>query len=244
MRGPDGVDYHNRIVFLEVLKPQRLAYRYDPEAGSEPVTFEVTVTFAAEGCKTRLTMRMLFPSAAVREHVVAKYGAVEGAWQTLARLEAHLPAMVVQELVTTRIFDAPRELVFRAWTERDRLQRWWGPRGFTNPRCDVDVRPGGAIRIDMRGPDGTVYPMIGTFQEVAPPERLVFASSAIDGHGEPLFEVLNVVSFEEVGAKTALTLRAIVTRTTERAARHLGGMNQGWSQSLDRLGEELLDHAV
>jgi uncharacterized protein YndB with AHSA1/START domain len=66
-----------------------------------------------------------------------------------------------QELVLTRVFDAPRELVFKVWTDPKHLARWWGPRGFTNPVCELDLRPGGAILIHMRGPDGTVYPMTG-----------------------------------------------------------------------------------
>lgn len=86
MHGPDGRDYRNRIVFLEVVKPERLVYKHDPEKGSEPVTFEVTVTFAEQDGQTRLTMRMLFPSAAARQHVAEKYRAVEGAQQTLERL--------------------------------------------------------------------------------------------------------------------------------------------------------------
>jgi Activator of Hsp90 ATPase homolog 1-like protein len=69
-----------------------------------------------------------------------------------------------QELVLTRVFDAPRELVFKAWTDPKCVAQWWRPRGFTNPVCEVDVRPGGAIRIHMRGPDGTVYPMTGVYQ--------------------------------------------------------------------------------
>src|SRR5580704_5217678 len=75
MRGPDGVDYKNRIVFLEVVKPERLVFKHEPDEESEPVGHETTVTFAEEGAKTRLTMRMLFPSTAAREHVVKKYGA-------------------------------------------------------------------------------------------------------------------------------------------------------------------------
>jgi uncharacterized protein YndB with AHSA1/START domain len=90
MHGPDGRDYNNRIVFLEVVKPERLIYKHDPEKRSEPVSFQVTVTFAEEDCKTRVTMQMLFPSHAAREFVVKTYGAVEGAHQTLARLAEHL----------------------------------------------------------------------------------------------------------------------------------------------------------
>ena len=155
MRGPDGKDYHNRIVFLDVVKPERLVYKHEPEKGSEPVNFEVSVAFADEGPKTRLTMRMLFPSTDVREQVVKKYGAVEGLNQTLGRLEEKITgigAAMKKKLKITRIFDAPRDLLFKAWTERDRLQRWWGPGGFTNPVCEIDPRPGGAIRIHMRSP--------------------------------------------------------------------------------------------
>ena len=95
MHGPDGIDYKNKIVFLEVVKPERLVYKHEPEKGSEPVNFEVTVIFAEESGKTRLTMRMVFPSAAARDHVVQKYGAIEGAKQTLERLAGLLAKMTV-----------------------------------------------------------------------------------------------------------------------------------------------------
>jgi uncharacterized protein YndB with AHSA1/START domain len=93
MHGPDGVDYKNRIVYLEVAKPERLVYKHDPEEGSEPVNHQVTMTFVEEGDKTRLTMHMLFRSAAAREYVVKKHRAIEGANQTLERLAEHLPQM-------------------------------------------------------------------------------------------------------------------------------------------------------
>ena len=70
------------------------------------------------------------------------------------------------EMELTRTFNSPRELVWRAWTEADNLQQWWGPQHFTNPRCEIDLRPGGRIHIDMRAPDGTVYPMGGTVDGV------------------------------------------------------------------------------
>ena len=74
-----------------------------------------------------------------------------------------------RELLFTRVLDAPCALAFEAWSKAEHLARWWGPRGFTNPRCEIDVRPGGAIAIDMRGPDGSVYPMRGLFREIVPP---------------------------------------------------------------------------
>lgn len=90
MHGPDGVDYPNRIVFLEVVRPERLVYEHRPEPGTEPVRFTVTVTFAERGGTTDVTMRMRFPSAAARAHVVRKYRADQGATQTLERLAEHL----------------------------------------------------------------------------------------------------------------------------------------------------------
>jgi len=144
-----------------------------------------------------------------------------------------------RELVLTRVFDAPRELVFKAWTDPKQVAQWWGPHGFTNPVCDLDVRPGGAIRIHMRGPDGTVYPMTGVYQEVVEPERLVFTSAALDADGNPMFEVLTTVTFAEQGGKTKQIMRARVINTTAQAAPYIAGMEQGWTQSLERLAESL-----
>ena len=143
-----------------------------------------------------------------------------------------------RELTLIRTFDAPRELVFRAWTDPSLVAAWWGPRGFTNPVCEVDARPGGAIRIHMRGPDDTVYPMTGHFEEVVPPERLVFISAAIgEDPQNPILENRNTVTFAELGRKTQVTLQVVVLKATEAAAGPLAGMEAGWSQSLEKLGE-------
>ncbi len=139
------------------------------------------------------------------------------------------------ELVLTCLFNAPRELVFKVWTDPKHVAQWWGPRGFTNPLCELDLRPGGAILIHMRSPDGIVYPMTGVFQEVVPPERLVFTSAALDSDGNPMFEVLTTVTFAEEGGKTKQILRARVIKKTAQAAPYLAGMEQGWTQSLERL---------
>ncbi|MGC1620401.1 MAG: SRPBCC domain-containing protein [Candidatus Acidiferrum sp.] len=149
-----------------------------------------------------------------------------------------------QELFLTRILGAPRNLVFKAWTDKEHVARWWGPRGFTNPVCELDFRPGGLIRIDMRGPDGVVYPMKGVFHEIVEPERLVFTSTALeDEHGKSLFEILNTITFEDFHGITKLTLHAkLVTRDinmTSQMAAALAGMEQGWSESLYRLADHL-----
>lgn len=150
--------------------------------------------------------------------------------------------MMKREVVLTRVFDAPRALVFKAWTDPKHMAQWWGPRGFTNPVCEIDARPNGAIRIDMTGPDGVVYPMTGNFREVVAPERLVFMAVARDKDGTALLESLTMVTFEERGGKTKLTVKASAVGLVPFAPQMLAGMQEGWSQSLDRLGE-LVDQA-
>lgn len=94
------------------------------------------------------------------------------------------------ELVLTREFDAPRALVFRAWTEPRRAARWWGPQGFTRVSCRMDARPGGAYRLAMRGPDGVVRTKRGVYREVTP-ERIVF-SYAWDDSGVAASELRHI----------------------------------------------------
>jgi len=141
-----------------------------------------------------------------------------------------------RELHLERIFDAPRTLVFQAWTDPLRLAQWWGPKGFTNPVCEIDVRPGGLWRIDMRAPDGQVFPMGGRFVRIDEPSELVFlAFGHLDAEGNASFEVENTVSFEDLGNRTRLKLKAVFTKARPEVKAALDGMEQGWSQSLDRL---------
>jgi len=144
------------------------------------------------------------------------------------------------ELELTRVLDAPREQVFRAWTESRRLAAWWGPDGFTNPICEVDARPGGALRIEMHAPDGTVYPMSGEFRAIEQPGRLEFISAALDKKNKPLFEVLTTVTCVGKNGKTTQTLHVrVVKKYAAIADQHLAGMEQGWTQSLQRLARYL-----
>ncbi|HEY4417665.1 MAG TPA: SRPBCC family protein [Verrucomicrobiae bacterium] len=140
-----------------------------------------------------------------------------------------------QEIVITRVFDAPRALVFKAWTDPKHLAQWWGPRGFTNPRCELDVRPGGLIRIDMQAPNGTIYPMTGVYLEIIEPERLTYTSGALDEKGHQLFEFLHAVTFAERNGKTTLTITSRIVKTTAEAAKYIGGFEAGMTQSLEKL---------
>jgi uncharacterized protein YndB with AHSA1/START domain len=144
-----------------------------------------------------------------------------------------------RELVLTRVFDAPRSLVFKAWTVSEHLAQWWGPRGFTNPVCEVDPRPGGKIRIVMRAHYGVDHPMIGVFQEVVEPERIVFTNIAVDGDGNTVLEGLTTVTFDEHDGKTTLTLKTRAVAVVAHAAEFLKGMDAGWTQSIDKLEEYL-----
>jgi len=147
-----------------------------------------------------------------------------------------VPAPIAEtEVVLTRVFDAPRALVFKIWTEAHHLAKWWGPRDFTNPVCELDVRVGGRIFIEMHAPDGTVYPMTGRFWEVVKPERLVFAAIAEDRDGQALLEGLITVTFEEEGEKTRLTVREKAAALQPAAAAMIARMETGWAQSLYRL---------
>jgi uncharacterized protein YndB with AHSA1/START domain/DNA-binding transcriptional ArsR family regulator len=156
-----------------------------------------------------------------------------------------------REFVITRIFDAPRELVFKAWTDPKLMARWWGPHHFTNPVCELDARPGCAWRIVMRGPDGADHPAQGLYREVAAPQRLVWTidhSQLSDqwhdlvnptrdkSKGKPAYEVISTVTFDERDGKTTLTIRNQFESPAIRDAFLKIGMTDGWSQSLERLG--------
>jgi uncharacterized protein YndB with AHSA1/START domain len=136
-----------------------------------------------------------------------------------------------------RIYDAPRELVWKTWTDPAHLAQWFGPRGFTSSVPELDVRVGGNLRIVMHGPDGNDYPMNGVFREVTPPERLVFSNIAVDNDGNHLLEGETTVVLEAQGAKTKLTLHTYAKGLVPIAPQMLAGMEAGWSQSLDKLAE-------
>ena len=145
-------------------------------------------------------------------------------------------------LTMVRTLDAPRETVFKAWTDAETAAKWWGPQGFTAPVSEVNARPGGAINIVMEDSAGVMqkgarFPMSGTFEEVVEPEKLVFTSQAVM-NGQPILENRATVVFEETSdGKTKLTVTVVVTKATPEAAGPLSGMEMGWNQQLDKLVE-------
>jgi uncharacterized protein YndB with AHSA1/START domain len=136
----------------------------------------------------------------------------------------------------TRIFNVPRELVFKAWTDQKQMAKWWGPHGFTNPICEIDARPNGKMRICMDSPEFPNHWMSGVFTEVVEPQKLVFTTKAFeDEKGNARLEGINTVIFEEYNGKTKLTLTATLTKLAPELQVVADGMETGWNQSLEKL---------
>jgi uncharacterized protein YndB with AHSA1/START domain len=138
-------------------------------------------------------------------------------------------------LVITRVFDAPRSLVWQAWADPERMARWAGPRGFTMTSCEMDINPGGAFRFRMRSPDGTDHRVQGVHREIVEQERLVYTWTWVDAEGRPGHETLVTVTFADHGGKTLLTLRQELFESVTARNEHQGG----WSSTLDCLAEYL-----
>jgi uncharacterized protein YndB with AHSA1/START domain len=158
---------------------------------------------------------------------------MEQGWtQSLERLD-ELVANAGREIVASRVFDAPRDLVFQMWTDPEHVAQWWGPRGFTNTIHEMDVRPGGVWRFVMHGPDGVDYQNKIVYIEIVKPERLVY--SHVSG---PQFQM--TVTFAEQGGKTKVTARMLFESATlrENVVKQFGAI-EGLNQTLERLGERL-----
>ena len=151
-------------------------------------------------------------------------------------------ATTEREIAITRVFDAPRQLVFQAWTNPLHLVQWWGPNGFSAGDCQIDLRVGGQFCLILSAPDGSRYPCEGTFREVQEPERLVFAGHADERHpcgaGIPPHSIVTV-TFEEQDGKTTLTLHTLLPSPAAKAATTAAGFNPGWQDSLERLAAAL-----
>jgi uncharacterized protein YndB with AHSA1/START domain len=147
-----------------------------------------------------------------------------------------------REFVVSRTFAAPRELVWKMWTECEHLQHWWGPRGWTLPVCTLDLRPGGEWRYGMRGPGGEESFGKGIYQEISAPERLVYTDYFTDGEGKinsemPSFLITN--EFHAQGDKTLVTSRTILPSAEALQSLMDMGMVEGLTQTWDRLEEYL-----
>lgn len=140
-------------------------------------------------------------------------------------------------LVIERTFDAPRELVFRLWTEPEHLKRWCCPKGFTIPVSEGEIRQGGWFKSCMRSPDGQNHWLAGKYLEVSAPSKIVFTHAWLDGDGQPEHETVVTVTLEDDAGKTRLTLQQ--ARFLSEAARD--GHRDGWHETLDNLAAHLVE---
>lgn len=145
-----------------------------------------------------------------------------------------------REIVMTREYDAPRELVWKAWTEREHLAKWWGPHGFTTTIHEIDVRPGGMWRFMMHGPDGTDYPNRVVYREVSPPGRLTYDHGDDIDDDPSAFDV--TVTFDDLGGGRTRVTNHLVFRTAEQrnGAIQFGAVELG-NQTLERLARHLAE---
>jgi uncharacterized protein YndB with AHSA1/START domain len=153
-----------------------------------------------------------------------------------------------EKVLITRVFDAPRDDVFKAWTDCESLMRWWAPKDFTTPSCRIDLQPQGVFHYCMRSPEGRDYCGKTVYSEIVRPERIVYTDSFADEEGNVVpatyygmsadfpLEMLVTVTFEESGGKTKLTLQHALG-STPASERDL--CQQGWSEMLDKLAGDL-----
>ena len=141
-----------------------------------------------------------------------------------------------RELVLTRLIDATREKLFRAWTEPELIKQWFTPRPWTTPVVETDVRPGGSSYILMRGPDGTEMPNRGVYLEVVKNAKLVFTDAYVEAwqpSDKPFFTC--VLTFEDEGGKTRYTARARHWTDADRESHEKMGFHEGWGKATDQL---------
>ncbi|HSY76479.1 MAG TPA: SRPBCC family protein [Bacteroidia bacterium] len=246
MHGPNGMDFHNEFTYTEVVKPELIVYTH-----AEP-TFTATVTFENFAGKTKLTMCMVFDSVDVFNSVVKEHGAIEGQVQTINRLEALLAEMQPREEFTiSREFKAPRELVYKVFSQAEHLAKWWGPPGASINVKSLNFSPGGMFHYSMQSPMGEMWGKF-VYCEMTKPERVVFISSFSDEKGGvtpnpfmpnwPL-ETLNIMTLTEHDGKTTLSMRGGPINATEEQMNVFnsmhGSMQQGFAGTFNQLDEYL-----
>ncbi len=252
MIGPDGTPYPNAARYEEVVENERIVYTNGgAKEGGPGVHFRATVTFADRGGKTELTLRLVFDTAAMRTSAVKDYGAIEGGRQTLSRLAAHVEGA----FCISRLVAAPRERVWRAWTDPAELARWFGPKGFETIHAKLDFRPGGTYHYGIRGSGVTMWGQ-WVFREIDAPSRLLFVQSFSDEHGglgaHPLAptwpkQTLSTILFQDFGPSTLLTVYWAPFESTDAERETFRGafdsMVQGWGGTFERLDAHVAEAA-
>ena len=257
MKGPDGTQYLNKAVFKKIVEHKSIEFSVgggrvgdDGKVDDKGMSFMASWTFEAMGEKTKVTMRTVFISAEERDNVIKKSNGVEGGKQTLGRLADYLSAGT--DFVITRMFDAPRDLVWKAFTEPERMAEWFGPKGVKCHSVKYELKPGGINHYCMTMPDGAKMWGKTAFREIVAPEMLVYVNSFSDEKAgltrHPMsatwpLELLTTITFLEVQCQTAVSIRWRPINATSEEQKTFDsshdGMTKGWGGSLDQLADYL-----
>lgn len=230
-----GNEYGFHGEYRQITPPEQVVQTFEFE-GMPGHVVEETMTLEEHDGGTLLKVRSLFASPEDLNGMLQS-GMEAGAAEGYDRLEELLRTRD-REIVLTRSFDAPRDLLFTVWTQPEHVAQWWGPRGFTTTNHQMDVRPGGVWRLTMHGPDGTDYPNQIVYREVVRPERLVYSHASADPNDPGRFDV--TVTFTEMSGKTVITMRSLFQSAEARdyVVREFHAI-EGGNQTLDRLGAYL-----
>jgi uncharacterized protein YndB with AHSA1/START domain len=239
MRGPDGSESPMTGVYREFDPPRRLvteatASLPDGRPALEAVT---TVTLTDHDGKTELTVHER-ATALIPEAGPMLAGMEVGILQSLRRLDDVLTGAVDRQIVLSRMYEAPRERVFDAFTAEEHLQHWWGPNGFTITSHEFDMRPGGVWRFTMHGPDGVDYPNVITYRDIERPELLTYEHSSQPDAEDPPFVV--AATFDGYLDMTILTMRMVFPSAADLAfVVEKYHADEGGTQTMERLNEFL-----
>lgn len=245
MVGPDGARYLNTAKYIEIVPERKIVVKNGggKEFDEKGVGFVSTITFKPVGDKTELTMTLELMRADMKKRVLEENNAVEGGLQTLSRLNAH----VTGQFVIFRLVDAPRERVWRAWTQPAEMAAWFGPKGSETTHAELDFRVGGSYHYAMKT-GGVELWGLAVYKEIVEPEKLVYVQQFSDkdrGMGShpmaPTWpkKTLTTVLLQAFGPKTLVSLywqpleaSAVELETFEKG---MEGMKGGWGGSFDRL---------
>lgn len=249
MHGPDGTDFENEIVYEEIENPRKLAYRHAGLGATAHIQFRSTVTFEPRDGGTFVTLRARYATADARDQNVREVGAVEGGRQTLSRLEARMTNMLQHaatrmllalpsqtEIRLVRVLDAPRELVFEAFSKPEHLRRWWGSAAFEMPVCEIDFRVGGAWRIVQREVSGTEHPFCGVYRTIEQPELIEY-TFIYDTEATRDFVAVESILLHPLGNRTAVINTMTHGSRSARDGMISAGMESGAAESFDRLAD-------
>ena len=256
MRSPEGKDFWSTGVYREIVPQKRIvatdsfadekgnvvSASYYGMTGEWPSELLVTITFEEQKGKTKFTLR--HEGISIGEMIDLTKAGWNGSFDKLEKVLAEektrrAKTILVavpgkQEASITRIFNAPRERVFGAYTDPKQMTQWWGPRRFTITIDTMDVRPGGVWRILNRDTEGNEFAFHGVYHEVSKPSRLVYT---FEFEGMPGHVILGIVTFEDLNGKTKLTEKSVFETVGDRDGMLKSGMEEGAPETMDRLAE-------